>query len=74
GGFLTLNVPPGTPLANQKVVVIAAGRTTGGQLRVTPAEKTTHSNYVELENADADDTYLKDTLSVTFYDRPINIP
>ena len=74
GGFVTLDVPPGAPLANQKVVLVSAGRPIGTQVRVNPADKGNPANYVESENADSDNTYLKADLSSTFYDRPIAIP
>ncbi|MGH9961440.1 MAG: hypothetical protein ACREBC_30645, partial [Pyrinomonadaceae bacterium] len=78
GGFITLNVPPGTPLAPplapQKVVVIAVGKAIGSQMRGTNPEKTMPSNYVELENANADNTYVKDVVSVNFNDRAVSVP
>lgn len=74
-GFATLNVPPGTPLANQKVVVIAAGRARPpAQVRGNNLEKTTLSNYVELENANEDNTYVRDVVSVNLNDRVLSIP
>lgn len=74
GGFVTLNVPPGTPLANQKVVVMTAGKAMGGQLRFTSLEKTTPSNYVDLENNDDDNVYLRDRSSASFNDQATSIP
>jgi hypothetical protein len=74
GGYVTLDVPPGAPLATQKVVLVAAGKAIGTQVRINAADKANPGNYVESENADLDSTYLKADLSSTFHDRPIAIP
>ncbi len=71
-GNLTLQNAQVAPTDNKKVVIIATGRTIGTQSHST---KTSEADYLEGENASADDTYVRTVpLNSTINDFAISIP
>lgn len=66
GSCLSVNPPSAT--ADQKFVVIVAGKILPGQVRSTNANKGTLSNYLEAPNSGGATTFSQGTPSATFND------
>lgn len=66
GTCLTVNPP--SAAANKKIVVIVAGKTMTGQIRVSNADKGNLSNYLEFPNSAGTSPFAQSAPSATFND------
>ena len=77
-GYLTLNPATGSPMLNQKVIVIVAGTALATTMPAqSRSNKTLLSNYLEAENlTPLDDVYTSGVASpsIPFNDVAISIP
>lgn len=56
------------PQLNKRFVVIVAGNSLDGQIRINNSDKNSVSNYLEGENSDADELYLQQSSTDVFND------
>lgn len=75
GGLLTLNNPVILPANNKFIILTAAGKTLGGQLRASNVDKMSEANYLEGENySPLDDVYERILpLTASFNDRATSL-
>lgn len=66
-----LTVNPPSAAANNKFVVIVAGKILAGQIRISIADKGTLSNYLETPNSGGATTFAQGASSATFNDTVI---